>query len=195
MKTLLIVLTLVLFAGSASAQKQLLALDEHNQYIYYQVVDMPGHSADTLYTRGLNFLSSMDPKVKITHGSANNSKTLSGQGKFLTYGGLSITKHVIGEITYTINVECKDGKYRYWLTGFVFTPYQRDRYGNFVPQQGIDIPLEKASSKYSKKDADNYLDQTGAFSKDAGDRLKVYMLKISTIKKDTETKKISTKEW
>ena len=195
MKTLLIALTLVAFTEAASAQKEVLAFDEQNQYIYYQVVDMPAYSADTLYTRGLNFLKSMDPKLKIKPASTDNTKMLSGQGKFVTQGGISVVKHANGEIAYRINIECKDGKYRYWLAGFTFTPYQRDRYGNFVPQQGIDIPLETASSRFNKKDADNYLDQTGAFCKDAGEKLKVYMLKISTVKKAVETKKISTKDW
>jgi hypothetical protein len=193
MKTTIISLILILFAKVTLAQKELLAFDEHNQYIYYQVVDMPGHAADTLYIRGSNFLKSMVPKIKKI--SAANANTLSGQGKFLTFGGVSILKHANGEISYTINIECKDGKYRYWLTGFTFTPYQRDRYGNFVPQQGIDVQLETALSKYSKKDVDNYLDETGAFCKNVGDRLKFYMLNAPAPKKEETIKKTVTDKW
>lgn len=190
MKTLIIALALILFAKITIAQKELLSLDEHNQYIYYQVVDIPGKPVDTLTQRGLNFLKSIKLKVKV---AATNS--LAAQGSFETVGGISILKHPNGQIAYTISIECKDQKYRYWITGFVFTPYVRDRYGNFVPQQGVEIPLETASSKLDKKDLDSYLDQTGMFCKNLGEQLKIYMLKISIVKKEVEPKKISTKDW
>ena len=90
-------------------------------------------------------------------------------------------------------MEFKDQKYRYWLTGFVFTPYQRDRYGNYVPQQGIDIPLENALSKFTKKDVDGYLDETGTFCKQFGDRLKLFI--INAPKKEEITKKVVTDKW
>src|ERR1700743_2377598 len=82
---------------------------------------------------------------------------------FITYA--SFVKHENGAMSYTLNIECKDGKYRYWLTDFVFTPYERNRYGVYVPVNGIEIPLETAESKVTQQELDGYFDQTGAFCK------------------------------
>lgn len=120
---------------------------------------------------------------------------LSGQGKFLVYGGISILKHEKGEIDYTLNIEFKDQKYRYWLTNFTFIPYERDRYNNYVPKQGISVPLETATSKFDKKDVDGYLDETGVFCKQFNDGIKPYLNKISVAKKEEVTKKIVTDKW
>jgi len=153
---------------------------------------MPGVPTDSLHLRGEYFLKTVYPKtvVKLVGVDA-----LEGDGKFITYGGFSVTRHEQGEVTYQINIEFKDQKYRFWLTDFVFTPYQRDRYGNFVPQQGVDIPLETAISKLDKKDLAAYLDETGAFCKQCGDKLKLYMLKVPVQKKEETTKKVVTDKW
>jgi hypothetical protein len=188
MKTTIIALVCILFAKITFAQQDLLSFDEHNKYIYYQVVEMPGLTADTLHERGLNFLKAFYTKIKLKTTPGENN--ISGQGKFLSYGGVSVLKHEKGEIAFQLSIEFKDQKYRYWLTGFIFTPYQRDRYGNFVPQQGIDIPLENILSKFDKKEADDYLNETGAFCKQFGDRLKQF--EINAPKKEEITKKVVT---
>jgi hypothetical protein len=191
MKTTIIALVCILLAKFTFAQQDLLSFDEHNKYIYYQVADAPGPLLDTLHARGLNFLKTYYPKIKLK--PVAEGKNISGEGKFLVYGGVSVLKHEKGEITYQLNIEFKDQKYRYWLTGFIFTPYQRDRYENFVPQQGIYIPLETALTKFDKKDVDGYLDETGAFCKQFGDRLKQFIL--NTPKKEEITKKVVTDKW
>ena len=192
MKIILSAIVCILLAKVSFAQSELLSFDEHNKYIYYQVVDMPAISADSLHYRSLNFLKKEYPKFKL---KINNPDELSGQGQFLTYGGISILKHEKGAITYTVNIEFKDQKYRYWLTGFTFTPYERDRYGNFVPRTGIDIPLESASSKLDKKDVDSYLNETGAFCKQFGENLKQYIIKAPASKKAEIIKKAVPDKW
>ncbi|BAU53702.1 DUF4468 domain-containing protein [Mucilaginibacter gotjawali] len=192
MKTLLIGLVGFLFARNAFAQQALLSFDEHNKYIYYQVVNMPALPADSLRERGEYFLKMAYPKTVVKPAGA---ESLKGEGKFLTYGGISVMRHEKGEVTYEVNIEFKDQKYRFWLTNFVFTPYQRDRYGNFVPQQGVDIPLETASSRLDKKELAAYLDETGAFCKQWGDKLKSYMLKVPAQKKEEPVKKVVTDKW
>ncbi len=197
MKTILLSLVFVLFAKITVAQQGLLSFDEHNKYIYYQVADAPGLPQDTLHFRGLSFLKAYYPKSKLK--PLTEGKIISGENKFLVYGGISVLKHEKGEIAYEFNIEVKDQKYRFWLTGFVFTPYQRDRYGNFVPQVGIDIPLENAITKLDKKELDGYLDETGAFCKQFGERLKQFILsppkKEEIIKKEESTKKVVTDKW
>jgi hypothetical protein len=191
MKTILIALISILFAKITIAQKELLSFDEHDKYIYYQVVDIPGMPADTLNSRGFYFLKTAYPKIKIK----KTLNTLNAEGKFVTFNGSSVLKHENGEIAYQVNIECKDHKYRYWITGFIFTPYQRDRYGNFVPEPGINIPLETALSKFDKKEVDNYLNDAGAFCKQFGDRLKLSMLNANTPKKEETVKKVVTDKW
>lgn len=151
---------------------------------------MPGISADTLYTRGLYFIKTVYPKLKF---KTTNGKSISGDGKFTTYNNISILKHESGEIAYLLNIEFKDQKYRYWLTDFTFTPYVKDRYGNFVPKLGNDIPLEIIQSKLDKKDSDNYLDETGTFCKQFGEGLKQFL--VNAPKKEETTKKIVIDKW
>ena len=153
---------------------------------------MPGIPADTLMQRGLKFLKAAYPKTTVKQDNAGKTE---GIGKFLVYGGLSVLKHEKGEIAYQVNIEYKDQKYRFWVTGFVFTPYQRDRYGNFVPQQGIDIPLEQAMAKLDQKDAGGYLDETGAFCKQFGEKLKLYLSRLPEPKKVETAKKVVTDNW
>jgi hypothetical protein len=194
MKTLLLTLVCIFLVKISSAQSDLLSFDEHNKYIYYQVVDIPGQTVDTLHTKGLNFLKANYAKMKVKSTGQNN---LEGQGKFLVYGGISVLKHEKGEIDYTLNIEFKDQKYRYWLTDFTFTPYERDRYINYVPKQGVIIPLEMADSKLDKKDAAGYVDETGAFCKQFGDNLKQFILHVpvSAPKKEENAKKVVTDKW
>jgi hypothetical protein len=191
MKKIAVLVISLMIAGMANAQKSLLSLDEHNKYIYYQVVDLPGISADSLYKNAVYFIKSVYPKTKSTQ--SNNSINI--RDKFLTY--TSFVKHENGEMAYTLNIECKDAKYRYWLTDFVFTPYERNRYGVYVPVNGIEIPLENAESKVVKKDLDGYFDQTGAFCKQLGEKLKKEMTEGHTTKKPDQqpVKKIVTDKW
>ena len=191
MKTTIITLICILFAKINFAQQNLLSFDEHNKYIYYQVADAPGKPVDTLHNRGLNFLKAYYPKIKLK--PVADGGNISAEGRFLCYGSTSVFKHEKGEVTFKVNMEFKDQKYRFWLTDFVFTPYQRDRYGNFVPEPGIDIPLENATTKFDKKDVDTYLDETGAFCKQFGERLKQFILTVP--KKEEVVKKVVPDKW
>jgi hypothetical protein len=193
MKRILFLAICLLVVRSANAQKSLLALNEQNKYIYYQVTDLPGISADSLYKNSVYFVKEVYPKTK----SLQMSNTgIIMKDKFLTYSVLALVKHENGEIGYTLNIECKDAKYRYWLTDFVFTPYERNRYGVFIPSPGINIPLETAKAKIDKKELDGYLEQTGTFCQQLGEKLKKYMAEGHEVKKtDQPPAKIVTDKW
>jgi hypothetical protein len=192
MKRFFLFLTCLIAARVANAQKSLLSLDEHNKYIYYQVVDIPGTSADSLDKNARSFLKDFFPKIKPKH---SDNGAIDIEDKFLTY--TSLVKHENGEMAYTLTIECKEGKYRYWLTDFIFTPYEKNRYGVFVPVNGIEIPIENASSKLTQKEVDGYFDQTGAFCKQFGEKLKKYMAEDHVAKKPDQqpVKKIVTDKW
>jgi len=191
MKKILLLIAGLAVSGIASAQKSLLSIDESNKYIYYQVVDMPNIKADSLQKNMVMFMKEFYPKEKslqITNSGA------SVKDKFLTY--TSLIKHENGEMAYSLNVECKDGKYRYWVTDFVFKPYEKNRYGMFTPVNGLNIALEKASDKLQKKDLEGYFEQTGAFCKQLGDKLKKYMIEgRQQPKEDKPVKKLVTDKW
>ena len=194
MKKIVVVLLCLLVAKAALAQKDSLSFDEHNKYIYYKVVEQPGLTADTFQNRALYFLKINYPKNKIDQAGA--PATITGTGKFLVLTGLSVAKHVAGEINYTFTIGYKDQKYRYWLTGFVYSPYKTDRYGNSVPEQGVEIPLESGLSKLEKSELNSCLEQSGTYSIKFGNKLKEYMVRVSATKPTVAKKKvISTKDW
>src|ERR1700761_4056187 len=169
MKKLFLIIICLFIARIASAQKGLLSYNEQNKYIYYQVVEQPGLNKDTLQARALYFLKTSYPLNKIE--KAETSGNFTGSGKFLITSSLSMVKHIYGEVNYTYFIECKEGKYRYWLTDFVYTPHKTDRYGNSVPEQGMDVPLENGAAKLEKHDFNLCLDETGGYSKQFGEKL------------------------
>jgi hypothetical protein len=185
----------LLLMQAAYAQKSLLAIDEHNKYIYYQVVDQPGASADSLDKKALGFIKESVPKGSL---KIDGDTSITLKDKLVAYSVLAFAKHESGEIKFTLTIECKNAKYRYWLTDFTFTPYEKNRYGVFVPANGIEIPLEKSSSHVDKKEQEGYLDQTGAFCKQLGDQLKAYMLINQPVTKkpaQQPVKKVVTDKW
>ncbi len=177
----------------ASAQKDSLAFDEGNNYIYYRVIDKPALNADTLYKRAWAFAAVFNTSAKPAKGQGEN--TLNTSGMLLVYTGVSLMRKEGGEISYTLNIQTKENRYRYRISNFVFKPYQRDRFGNMVPIPGVEVPLEKMEVKYGKKYTDNYLDQVAAFSINAYAKLKIAMDKLPATVKTEPVKKISTQNW
>ncbi len=198
MKKILLGIVGLLFSLGAFAQKDSLALDENNKYIYYKTADQPGAVADTLYDRGLYFFKKAYPAkaLKLTKADKDGN-ALTGTGSFLINKKGLVGNSEGGEMAYTLRVEVKDGKYRYWLTDFVYQPYQRNRYGNVEFMHGKDVALEKASEKLSKADFSTCISQVLVNSKHVGDSLKAYMLKTSSLEKHDvkKVKRVSTKEW
>ena len=196
MKKILLPVICLVFCQFANAQKSLLSLDEQNKYIYYQVVELAGVSADTLGTRAADFVKESFPKLKP---SQSGDTSIWVKDKFLTYSSIAFAKHEIGEISYELNIQCKNGKHRFWLTDFLFTPYKKNRYGVFVPENGIEIPLEKCGQKLDKGELQGVLDQTGAFCQQLGDKLKYYMAHEHHVQKPVpktgQVKKVVTDKW
>jgi hypothetical protein len=188
---LLILMLCLLLCKLAMAQKDSLAFDEHGKYIYYRVVNDKKNDANVLLVRALDFFDMPGNRhnFKITAKDAN-THNIDVTGFFIVSKASTLAKHDDGKITFNIRVEIKDQKYRYWLNGFVFTPYMRDRYNNMVPQPGIEIPMEVIAKKEDKKDADHYLNECGAFARKLSSRLKQYMLTGPVVSKQDTTKKV-----
>lgn len=193
MKKVFFSLIYLMCAQVALAQKDSLAFDEGNNYIYYRVVDKSALPADTLFKRGWDFAVSFNTATKPAKGKAEN--TLNTTGKLIMYSGVSLMRKEGGEVSYTINIQTKDQRYRYRISNFVFKPYQRDRFGNMVPVPGIEVPLEKMNTKYGKKETDNYLDQIASFCINTSAKIKQAMDKLPVVKKAEPVKKVSTENW
>ena len=193
MKKVFAFICFVVVAKLALAQKDSLAFDDHGKYIYYKVVNAAaGTNANVLYGRCLAWFNATADKktLKLTKPDAGNT-ACAGGGVFTVSKKGSLGKHEDGGVTYKLFVEIKDGKYRYWFTDFVYTPYQRDRYNNYVPVAGLEIPIEKADTKEDKKDVEHYLDECAAFAIRTGKKLEQYMAQQpQAAKKDTVAKKV-----
>ena len=179
----------------ALAQKDSLATDEHGKYIYYHVVNLGKDNANVLLVRAADFFDMPANKAnfKITDRDAN-AKTIDGMGFFTVASTTLLTKHDDGKINFKLRIEVKEGKYRYWLTDFVFIPYYKDRYNNLVPKPGVEIPAEELSKKIDNKDTARYLDECAAFGVKFGTRFKQQM-ENAPVKTSNGKKVIITEKW
>jgi len=193
MKKLLIILAIVTLGSKiARAQKELVTLDEHNKYIFYKLIDTPGTKADVLYDKCLNGI------IKSKHYQKLKPETIAGSSiKLKTvamlYSNMTVAKHEAGELSYTLVAEFKDGKYRYWLTDFIFAPYERTRYGVYAKKPGEALTLEEAKTKYDERTMNNYLEQIAKLGKETGQEMTFYLTEPA--KKVTEPAKIDTRKW
>jgi hypothetical protein len=194
-KILLAVVCIVFKVTSASAQSDSLVIDENNKYIYYQVVEQPASSADSLQARAIVFAKKAFTTSKLKFKESDKG-TIRATGGVLVSKKSSVAMHEDARIDYTMVIEVKDNKYRYWFTDFVIVPYARDRYANFVPVSGKNAPLEKGLSTLSKRDFDGYTAKLLANIKDIGSRLKTYMkTPVAPVKKEVKKATIPATNW
>lgn len=189
----ILAIALSVFVTNLSAQEKQFLKDETGKFIYYKVVDSLILSKTVLLERAKNFVVSTNKKTMKLESSTDTS--ILAKGKMIIDKTISVVGHPSGEVSYDFVFEARAGKYRYWLTNFVFIPYQRDRYGNFVPKTTIGSPLEKSADKLN---AGSWKDiQTSTYAKVAkfGDSFKKF---LATDKKNSEPVKketVSTKKW
>ncbi len=149
-------------------------MDENDKYVYYEVVSQQASPADTLQSRAINFTKKVFAPGKLKFKAISDGK-INATGGVLVQKKSTMGRHEDARIDYTMIIEVKDNRYRYWFTDFIIVPYARDRYANFVPVIGKNTPLEKGLSILSKRDLDAYNEKLFANIKDIGNRLKTYM--------------------
>ncbi|MEH3112702.1 DUF4468 domain-containing protein [Pedobacter terrae] len=182
-----------IFTVNLSAQQKQFSKDDNGKFIYYQVVDSQSVSKDSLLQRARSFVTGVYKKSMKLEGSTDSS--------ILAMGTLEIDKtilvasHPSGEVSYNFVFEVRQGKYRFWLTDMLFIPYQRDRYGNFVPTTTIGTPLERTPGKLGVGAWKDILNSTYNKVEKLGAEFKKYLAtnRIEKTKKKAET--ISTKKW
>ena len=188
----IILLIVALCAGSLSyGQKALLSLNEQNKYTYFVVKPAPAQpNAPALAA----YLKKALNGVKFLE--ATNAGGVEGRGIVLVYKQGLITGQEEGQLAYKVSIDFKDNKYRLILTDFMFTPYQRNRYGVFAPVSNFGTPLEKLEAKVSTKQLNNYLDKAGSYSAKFGQQVSDFLTNPAAIMAHPAgVKKVDTKNW
>jgi hypothetical protein len=189
-------LTSIIFLSATIAsfgQDKPLPVDERGKMIYYEVVVSGKTPADSLLTRARTFLES-DKKFKLS--SSTTDTALAATGKMMISKSALGMARPMGAVDYNFYAEVKEGKYRFWLTDFVFIPYSRDRYGNFVPETNIGVPLEREQGKLRVAEWLGYQKITAREAKAIGDRFKNALATRIYAKESPKPKQtISTKKW
>jgi len=170
--------------------EQGLQKDEQGKYIHYEVVENVA-PADSLMDRAIAFFSSKKLTVQQPAGGL-----LKGSGKLIISKTAFVLTHPSGEIWYNWSFEAKKGKYRFWLTDFLFIPYQRDRYGNFVPSTTRGIALESSPGKLNSGEWSSCVNETGRQSAALAAEFKEYLSASQKAKPFREANRpVSTRSW
>lgn len=185
---------LCFFSLACFAQDNPLPYDERGKLIYYEVVELKGLPGDSLMGRANDFFAKNAKRFKLK--SAKGDSLLQADGKMIINKTALVLTRPSGEVKYSFFVESKADKYRFWLTDFVFIPYQRDRYGNFVAATTVGTPLESKPGKLNAAEWKGYVSNTGKEAKLIAAQFKEAMLsKKSTEPATQPVKTISTKKW
>jgi len=172
--------------------EQSLPVDEQGKFIYYEVVNSTA-AKDLLKQRAINYAKKQNKDLKFK--AIQGDTALLATGKLVINKTLLVMSHPSGEVLYKFQTEIKEGKYRFWLTDFSFIPYQRDRYGNFVPSTSIGIPLEKDPGKLNAGEWKVYKAQTVKYAKDFAVKFKNFMASKTPVTVLPVEKKVVKKEW
>ena len=165
--------------------------DENGKYIYYEVVEKNSISTDTLVERVAGFL-----KTKKLKDLSSKVGQVAATGKFIISKTAFVLAHPSGEVSYSFQFETKEGKYRFWLTDFMFIPYLRDRYGNFVPSTVKGTPLESDPGKLNAVEWTSYISSVNQQAAAFAEQFKTWLITNSKAKALPEPKKsVSTRSW
>jgi hypothetical protein len=194
MKSLISSFFLLLITLFSFAQDKPLPFDERGKLIYYEVVESAKAPKDSLISRAKAFLKADAKKFKLS--TVKGDTLIEAKGKILISKSALGLARPMGDLDYNFYVEVRDGRYRFWLTDFIFIPYMRDRYGNFVPSTTIGTPLEREQSKLRSAEWQSYQKIAAREAKSLGEQFKVALattVSPAGIPKPKST--ISTKKW
>lgn len=186
-----LILFLSCFLITQGQTDPILPVDERGKLIYYEVVNT-STAKELLVKRAIVYTKEQNKDLK--YKSAKGDTSIIATGKMVINKTVLVMSHPSGEILYNLQIEVKEGKYRFWLTDFNFIPYQRDRYGNFVAVSSIGIPLEKEPGKLNVAQWAAYQSQTAKYAMQLATDLKKYMANEAPTTLPKE-KTVVKKEW
>jgi hypothetical protein len=189
-----VLLILLLCCAGAFAQDKVLPMDESGKYTFLEVVELPLVSKSVMPANVKRFFKTNSKSLKLS----NNEKdtVFYGKGRMIIQKAVVGIGHPSGEVNYSVNIALREGKYRLILTDFVLTPYERDRYSNYVPGTGSS-PLENRPGKLNLAEWESNLSSVALGARKMADKLKLAMGNTQLEPKQ-ESKKpavISTKSW
>lgn len=187
-------LTVLLFAKVLLFAQDINVLpkDETGKYTYYEVVST-NLAEDSLKIRAVDFIAKNKKEIK--QKSSEAPAQLKGTGKIVINKSLAMLSRPAGEITYTFNFEVNAQKYRFWLTDFEFIPYQKDRYGNFVPSTTVGVALETEPKKSNAAQWEDYRLQASKYATNFAKRFKDHLVGKLVATKPSPEKKVISKTW
>lgn len=193
MKTVSLLVLLLGLSMRLSAQEiAQLPKDETGKYTYYEVVSTTV-SQDTLNARIQSFIQKQKKELKPA--AVASVKGLVANGKLVIRKSMAMLSHPSGEIAYRLYFEANHGKYRFWVSDFEFFPYQKDRYGNFVPSTTVGIPLETETKKWNADQWEEYRLQTSKYATEFAARLKDHLINKTVQVPQPPEKKVISKIW
>ena len=193
MKLPLILILMMLSFGS-SAQDKILPMDESGKYTFLEVAELKAVTKTIMAANVRRFFKANHKSLKLNAGEKDT--VFLGKGKMIVQKGLGGIGHPSAEVNYNISVALREGKYRLIMTDFMVTPYQRDRYGNFVPVT-VSTALEKSPGKLGRAEWEANMAFVFTESRKIADRLKA-MMSNTLAEPKTEQKKpatVSTTKW
>lgn len=114
-------LFLALTPIAALSQDDSLQKNANGKYEMAEVVNVENKSADDLYSSAKKFIAINFKSGKaVTQLNDENSKTVVGKGSMTAKLKISIGSPVYAPIDYTFTISCKDNKYKYSITDFLF---------------------------------------------------------------------------
>ena len=120
--------------------------------LFQEVVEAPTHPLTNLrqYTKLY-----LDETAEDQWQASADSSQFIAQNDLLLYNRQSV-KHPVGQVTYRITIDLKEGKYRYTVDSAFFRAYERNRYSRYVPTRGAAIPYEEAKLTFPSKERSRY---------------------------------------
>lgn len=120
--------------------------------LFQEVVEAPTHPLTNLRQYTKLYLN----ETAEDQWQANtDSSQFTAENDLLLYNRRSV-KHPVGQITYRITIDLKEGKYRYTVDSAFFKAYERDRYSRYVPARGPAVPYEKAKLTFASQERARY---------------------------------------
>lgn len=183
MKKILVIIAFIFVTNGVFGQKSNFTKGDNGKYIYYEVVVDSVVAKAELVDKIVSFLRANKLKKQRYTDTA-----VVATGNFVVNKSGGAISHPAASVGYTLNFQCKEGKYRFWLTDFFVTLYERDRYGNFVPTKLQPKALEAEVGKLNQAQWNEYVKQLETKSISFASQLKAYLARTSLSPKKIDVK-------
>jgi hypothetical protein len=183
----------IMFANVASAQTSALPVDERGVHTFLEITKS-STPKEQLPANVKAFFKSNSKQVKLR--SSKGDTAFFGTGKLVLFKSTGGIGHPTAEVNFNVSVELKNDKYRLILTDYIITPYERDRYANFVPTT-IKYRLEDKPGKLNKGEWENNMKSVVTESSRLSAKLKSAMNANSAniVADEKKPAAVSTTKW